>query len=83
MQKEMEMVVRKKSNWFYTYFAILIMFKISYHFISCFYLKFLCKNCNKVFRKDLTTFEEADEFCPHCDNQYIIDAETPEVINNK
>lgn len=23
-------------------------------------------------------FEEADEYCPHCDNHFIIDAETPE-----
>ena len=22
-------------------------------------------------------FEEADEFCPHCDNHYIIEAKTP------
>lgn len=23
-------------------------------------------------------YEEEDEFCPHCDNQYVIDALTPE-----
>jgi len=23
-------------------------------------------------------FEEADEFCPHCDNHYMIEAKTPE-----
>jgi hypothetical protein len=27
--------------------------------------------CKKAFRKDMTTYEEADEYCPHCDNQYV------------
>jgi hypothetical protein len=27
--------------------------------------------CKKAFRKDMTTYEEADEFCPHCDNHYV------------
>ncbi|WVQ73435.1 hypothetical protein IAR50_003007 [Cryptococcus sp. DSM 104548] len=35
---------------------------------------FLCKKCKKAFRKDMTEYEEADEFCPHCDNQYVIEA---------
>ena len=39
----------------------------------------LCKKCKKVFRKDMSDFEEADEFCPHCDNHYYIEAETPEM----
>lgn len=26
----------------------------------------------------LSDYEEEDEFCPHCDNQYVIDALTPE-----
>ena len=38
----------------------------------------LCKKCKKAFRKDLSLFEESDEFCPHCDNHYVIDAETKE-----
>ena len=38
-----------------------------------------CKKCKKVFRKDVNEeFEEADEHCPNCDNQYIIAAKTPE-----
>ena len=37
-----------------------------------------CKKCKKVFRKDLGEMEEADEFCPHCDNHYVIEAKTPE-----
>ncbi|KAI8609895.1 hypothetical protein BC830DRAFT_1148338 [Chytriomyces sp. MP71] len=38
---------------------------------------FACKKCKKVFRKDLETFDEADEYCPNCDNHFIIDAKTP------
>ncbi|KAI9228638.1 MAG: hypothetical protein DHS80DRAFT_27199 [Piptocephalis tieghemiana] len=39
---------------------------------------FACKKCKKVFRKDMAEFDETDEYCPHCDNHYIIPAETPE-----
>ena len=39
---------------------------------------FMCKKCKKAFRKDVGEFEEADEYCPHCDNHYIIEAKTPE-----
>ena len=39
---------------------------------------FACKVCKKVFRKDMLTFEEADEYCPHCDNKYVLDAVTKE-----
>lgn len=38
---------------------------------------FACKKCKKCFRKDVKEFEEADEFCPHCDNHFVIDAKTP------
>lgn len=31
----------------------------------------MCKKCKKAFRKDMSEYEEADEFCPHCDNQYV------------
>ena len=36
-----------------------------------------CKKCRKVFRvsTDNKEFEEADEYCPHCDNHYVLDAE--------
>lgn len=34
-------------------------------------MAFLCKKCKKAFRKDMTRFEEADEFCPHCDNHFV------------
>ena len=39
---------------------------------------FACKKCKKVFRKNIEEFEEADEFCPHCDNHYVIEAKTKE-----
>ena len=42
-------------------------------------MTFMCKKCKKAFRKDITEdFEEADEYCPHCDNHYVIEAKTPE-----
>ncbi len=38
-----------------------------------------CKQCKKVFRKDLTReIDESDEYCPHCDNHYVLDADVPE-----
>ena len=36
----------------------------------------LCKKCKKAFRKDVGEFEEADEYCPNCDNHYMIEAKT-------
>ena len=38
---------------------------------------FGCKKCRKTFRKLISDFDEADEYCPHCDNHYIIEAKTP------
>jgi acetyl-CoA carboxylase beta subunit len=40
-------------------------------------MTFACKKCKKCFRKDAQEFEEADEYCPHCDNHFVIDAKTP------
>ncbi|KAK1925933.1 hypothetical protein DB88DRAFT_509579 [Papiliotrema laurentii] len=37
-------------------------------------------HCKKAFRKDMTTYEEADEFCPHCDNHYVIEAKEPKAM---
>lgn len=34
-------------------------------------MAFLCKKCKKAFRKDMTAYEESDEYCPHCDNHYV------------
>ena len=42
-------------------------------------LVFFCKKCRKCFRKDMTDFDpETDEYCPHCDNHFVVDAITPE-----
>ena len=32
---------------------------------------FLCKKCRRAFRKDMSAYEESDEFCPYCDNHYV------------
>ncbi|KAK4455992.1 hypothetical protein QBC34DRAFT_388565 [Podospora aff. communis PSN243] len=40
-------------------------------------MTFACKKCKKCFRKDAQEFEEADEYCPHCDNHFVIEAKTP------
>jgi len=39
---------------------------------------FACKKCKKCFRKDAREFEESDEYCPHCDNHFVLDAVTPQ-----
>ncbi|ETN44692.1 uncharacterized protein HMPREF1541_10362 [Cyphellophora europaea CBS 101466] len=39
---------------------------------------FMCKKCRKAFRKNMETWEDADEFCPNCDNHFVIDAKTPQ-----
>ncbi|KAJ3186232.1 hypothetical protein HDU85_007672 [Gaertneriomyces sp. JEL0708] len=42
-------------------------------------LVFACKKCKKVFRKDATDFSEEDEYCPNCDNHYMLEAKTPQM----
>ena len=37
-----------------------------------------CKKCRKVFRKEMENYEKADEYCPSCDNHYVIEAKTKE-----
>jgi hypothetical protein len=39
---------------------------------------FACKKCKKCFRKDAREFEDSDEYCPHCDNHFVIEAITPQ-----
>ena len=34
-------------------------------------LAMLCKKCRRAFRVDLERAEEADNYCPHCDNCYV------------
>jgi uncharacterized CHY-type Zn-finger protein len=41
-------------------------------------ISFACLSCGMGFRKDLQLFGDKDEFCPHCENQYIIPAVTNE-----
>lgn len=43
-------------------------------------LVFACKKCKKAFRKDASEMEESDEYCPHCDNHYVLEARTPKPI---
>ncbi len=40
-------------------------------------MTFACKKCKKCFRKDAQEFEDADEYCPHCDNHYVLEAVVP------
>ena len=44
---------------------------------------FACKLCKKCFRKDMTQFEEPDEYCPHCGNCYVVEAVTPETLQEE
>ncbi|KAK8164660.1 zinc finger protein [Phyllosticta citrichinensis] len=39
---------------------------------------FACKKCKKCFRKNAEEFEDSDEYCPHCDNHFVIEAKVPE-----
>lgn len=34
-------------------------------------MAFMCKKCKKAFRKDMSEYDESDEYCPHCDNHYV------------
>jgi len=40
-------------------------------------LTFACKKCKKVFRKNAEEFEDSDEYCPFCDNHFVIEAAVP------
>ncbi|KAJ4346677.1 uncharacterized protein N0V89_010608 [Didymosphaeria variabile] len=46
--------------------------------MQSFEMTFVCKKCKKAFRKDSREFEDADEYCPHCDNHFVLDALTPQ-----
>ena len=43
-------------------------------------MTFACKKCKKCFRKDTTDWDENDEYCPHCDNHFVIDAKQPQAM---
>ncbi|PSR80401.1 hypothetical protein PHLCEN_2v6734 [Hermanssonia centrifuga] len=34
-------------------------------------MAFMCKKCKKAFRKDMSEYDDSDEYCPHCDNHYV------------
>ncbi|BFZ60027.1 hypothetical protein YB2330_001049 [Saitoella coloradoensis] len=43
-------------------------------------MSLICKKCKKAFRKDLNAGDfddEADEYCPHCDNHFLLEAVEP------
>ncbi|KYG42413.1 hypothetical protein M433DRAFT_415357 [Acidomyces richmondensis BFW] len=40
-------------------------------------MTFACKKCKKCFRKDMQEFEDSDEYCPFCDNHFVIEAVEP------
>ncbi len=40
-------------------------------------MTFACKKCKKCFRKNMEEFEDSDEYCPHCDNHFVIEAKEP------
>ncbi|PWW78577.1 hypothetical protein C7212DRAFT_350680 [Tuber magnatum] len=41
---------------------------------------FACKKCKKCFRKDTQEWDESDEYCPHCDNHFVIEAKVPRAV---
>jgi DNA-directed RNA polymerase subunit RPC12/RpoP len=45
--------------------------------MQTFDMVFICKKCKKAFRKDAREMEDADEFCPHCDNHFVLTAVEP------
>ncbi|CCX32702.1 hypothetical protein FPQ18DRAFT_313060 [Pyronema domesticum] len=40
---------------------------------------FACKKCRKCFRKQVEDWDESDEYCPHCDNHFLLEAKTPKM----
>lgn len=40
-------------------------------------MAFACKKCKKAFRKNMEDFDESDEYCPHCDNHFVLEAKIP------
>ncbi|KAI5799198.1 zinc finger protein [Peziza echinospora] len=43
---------------------------------------FACKKCKKCFRKDTSDWDVdgSDEYCPHCDNHFVIEAKEPKAM---
>jgi len=51
----------------------------SHSLLKTFELIMACKKCKKVFKKDLgeKELDEADEYCPYCDNHFVLEAIEP------
>ncbi|PVH91354.1 hypothetical protein DM02DRAFT_647340 [Periconia macrospinosa] len=49
----------------------------SHPLLQSYEMTFACKKCKKCFRKDAREFEDADEYCPHCDNHFVLEAKMP------
>jgi len=43
---------------------------------------FACKKCKKCFRKDVSDWDDSDEYCPHCDNHFVLEAKMPSLALN-
>ncbi|MBW0528613.1 hypothetical protein O181_068328 [Austropuccinia psidii MF-1] len=40
----------------------------------------MCKKCKRAFRKQMDEFDDSDEYCPHCDNHYVLEAKVPQAM---
>lgn len=52
--------------------------QMDHRLLQTFEMVFACKKCKKCFRKDAREMEDSDEYCPHCDNHFVLDAKTPQ-----
>ncbi|KAI5780782.1 hypothetical protein EDC01DRAFT_255050 [Geopyxis carbonaria] len=41
---------------------------------------FACKKCKKCFRKEVSDWDDSDEYCPHCDNHFVLEAKIPQAM---
>ncbi|ETV87486.1 hypothetical protein H257_01036 [Aphanomyces astaci] len=44
-------------------------------------MAFACKQCKKCFRKIMSHFSEEDEYCPLCNNHFVVKAERPTALS--
>ena len=77
-------LLRKELKWYLPipFFCLRLLYPLTPTIPSLFHNPdsnqvFACKKCKKAFRKDGETFEESDEYCPHCDNHFVLEAVTP------
>lgn len=55
--------------------------KTDHELMKVYEMVFACKKCKKVFRKDYREWDETDEFCPHCDNKFVLPAKKREEVS--